>query len=172
MVRFLIFLCFHLLSSKLTVPNNFLYCVLNHRKIGEEFEREIPQVQRKNNTKGRILFLRNHDFLLVCFKVIWNKIWCGWCINMLVMINWFIDGYFMDWWQRKWKSLLEKGIYKVKLSVEYVMFDHRSRWRNFCDFVGFIEVWYVLKCKIVNKASKISFVVFEHKLEKIGQHPG
>ena len=37
------------------------------------FGKEIPQVQRKNNTKGRILFLRNHDFLLVCFKVILNK---------------------------------------------------------------------------------------------------
>ena len=62
--------------------------------------------------------------------------------------------------KEKWKSLLEKGIYKVKLSVEYVVFDHRSRCWNFCDFVGFIEVLFVLKYKIVNKASKISFVVF------------
>ena len=35
---------------------------------------------------------------------------------------------------------LRKEFRKLKLSVEYVMFDHRSRWRNFCDFVGFIEV--------------------------------
>ena len=38
------------------------------------------------------------------------------------------------------------------ISLEHIMFDHRSKWGNFCDLLGFNEVWCVLKYKIVFKA--------------------
>ena len=136
MVRFLISHCFQLLSSTLLALNNSFYCVLKYWKASRSVWKKVPQIQvPRKNTKGRNLLLRNHEFLLVCFKMIWKKIWCDWCINILVIVNWFMDGYLMDWRHRKWKSLFEKGIYKLELSVEYVVFDHRSRWRNFCDFL-------------------------------------
>ena len=75
----------------------------------------------------------------------------------------------MDIW---WVDNKENGNHIVELSVEHVVFDHKCKCRKLCDLVSFIEVWYVFKCKIVNKASKISFVVLSHKLMKIGQHLG
>ena len=48
--------------------------------------------------------------------------------------------------------MVENEIYKVEISFEYVIFDHRSKWGNFCDLLGFNEFKSILKCKIVFKA--------------------
>ena len=39
------------------------------------------------------------------------------------------------------------------------MFDHRSKWGNFCDLLGFNEVLCVLRYKTVIKAFKIGLEV-------------
>ena len=57
-----------------------------------------------------------------------------WGMNMLVMMNWFIDGYLMSWWQQGMDILAWERNLQVDLGIEYVMIDLMFKWNNFGDF--------------------------------------
>ena len=73
-----------------------------------------------------------------------------WGMNMLVMMNWFIDGYLMSWWQQGMDILAWERNLQVDLGIEYVMIDLMFKWNNFSDFsskwskhsilIGFVHV--------------------------------
>ena len=57
-----------------------------------------------------------------------------WGMNMLVMMNWFIDGYLMSWWQQGMDILAWQRNLQVDLGVEHVMIDLMFKWNNFSNF--------------------------------------
>ena len=73
-----------------------------------------------------------------------------WGMNMLVMMNWFIDGYLMSWWQQGMDILGWERNLQVDLGVEHVMIDLMLKWNNFSNFsskwskhsilIGFVHV--------------------------------